>query len=213
MHRSQLRRGIHWNRYLQRAWCKYGEESFSFTILEIVGDVSAVVRREQCWLDKSRVTGNVYNFGDSADNPMRGRTHSDEARRKISEAHSGRTFTDEHKRRIGESQRGTKSHNYGKKASAATRRKMSDAHTGKKIGPPSENTRRKISEALKGKPGRPHTEETRQKIGAASAKPYPAFCHLETGETILAGHNLTAMCREHNLSQQHMWDIHTWQPS
>ena len=34
-HRSELRRGAHINIYLQKAWNKYGEESFKFYILEL----------------------------------------------------------------------------------------------------------------------------------------------------------------------------------
>ena len=37
-HRWDLRRGTHHSRYLQRAWDKYGEEAFVFSILEYVED-------------------------------------------------------------------------------------------------------------------------------------------------------------------------------
>ena len=37
-HRSELRRGAHINIYLQKAWDKYGEESFKFYILELCSE-------------------------------------------------------------------------------------------------------------------------------------------------------------------------------
>lgn len=33
LHRSQLRRGVHCNKHLQRAWVKHGEAAFVFTVL------------------------------------------------------------------------------------------------------------------------------------------------------------------------------------
>ena len=33
-HRSELKRGIHYNDHLQRAWNKYGENNFTFTVIE-----------------------------------------------------------------------------------------------------------------------------------------------------------------------------------
>ena len=56
---------------------------------------------------------------------MKGRTVTDETRRRMSESHKGRTFSEEH------------------------RRKMSEAKKGKKLAPFSEEHRRKMSEAAK----------------------------------------------------------------
>jgi len=43
LHRSQLNRGCHDNRYLQHAWNKYGEEAFAFSVW---ADLSAVPEAE-----------------------------------------------------------------------------------------------------------------------------------------------------------------------
>lgn len=53
-HLTELRQGQHGNSYLQRAWNKYGESVFSWSIVEIVEDFSLLMEREQHWLD---VTG------------------------------------------------------------------------------------------------------------------------------------------------------------
>lgn len=50
-HLYELRRNTHYSSYLQRAWNKYGEESFEFTILEVC-DKSVIIQREQYWLDE-----------------------------------------------------------------------------------------------------------------------------------------------------------------
>ena len=78
--------------------------------------------------------------------PMKGRTFSEETRKKISEAKKGRTFSEEHRRKISEAIKGEKHPMYGKHISEETRRKMSDAMKGHTL---SEEHRRKISEALK----------------------------------------------------------------
>src|SRR5215216_6770850 len=49
-HINSLRRGNHENTYLQRAWNKYGEANFDFTILEFV-DASDLLYTEQVWID------------------------------------------------------------------------------------------------------------------------------------------------------------------
>jgi group I intron endonuclease len=54
-HLRRLRSGDHENRPLQNAWNKYGEASFSLSVLELVpGD--QLLRAEQAWLDGSGCT-------------------------------------------------------------------------------------------------------------------------------------------------------------
>ncbi|MEJ7617548.1 MAG: GIY-YIG nuclease family protein [Pyrinomonadaceae bacterium] len=60
-HRRSLRRGSHPNARLLRAWKKYGEENFEFTILEIV-DVPDLLRAEQLWLEKTRCADRRRGF-------------------------------------------------------------------------------------------------------------------------------------------------------
>lgn len=61
-HRFKLRRGKHTGVYLQRAWSKYGEAAFVFTILEecLPGDRLA---REQHYIDSLKPALNVITDG------------------------------------------------------------------------------------------------------------------------------------------------------
>jgi group I intron endonuclease len=50
-HFNFLRKNKHYNRYLQRAWNKYGEENFKFEVLEYVKDNNDLINKEQFWID------------------------------------------------------------------------------------------------------------------------------------------------------------------
>lgn len=50
-HRKTLRGNRHSNIHLQRAWDKYGEDAFEFSILESVMFVEHLIEREQAWID------------------------------------------------------------------------------------------------------------------------------------------------------------------
>lgn len=50
LHRFQLRRNKHGNKFLQRAWNKHGEQNFEFHVLEIVVPEN-LIQREQYYLD------------------------------------------------------------------------------------------------------------------------------------------------------------------
>jgi len=108
----------------------------------------------------------------------RGKTHSKETKRKISEANKGKTLSEETKRKISEAKKGEKHPNYGKTFSHSeeTKRKMSEAMKGEnhpmygktpwnKGKTHSEEAKRKMSEANKGKTpwnkGKTLSEETR----------------------------------------------------
>jgi len=69
---------------------------------------------------------------------------------------SGCIHSEESKRKMSEAMKGENSPNYGKSLSEETRRKMSEARKN-----PSEETRRKMSEVQR---GRTHSEETKRKI-------------------------------------------------
>lgn len=60
-HISLLRSGSHKNSYLQRSWNKYGEESFSISVLEVC-DKSSTLACEQIWLDKYRHENLLLNI-------------------------------------------------------------------------------------------------------------------------------------------------------
>ena len=72
-HRSTLARRCHPNYYLQEDWFECGENSFSFSILEVVKDKSAVLGCEQKWLNEFLSSNRkVYNIRVSATAPFYG---------------------------------------------------------------------------------------------------------------------------------------------
>ena len=119
-HKSDLNKNIHKNRHLQNNWNKYGEDSFNFEVLEIVNDLSELISRENQWifvLDTSNrnkgfnvfsVNYNLQNIHSKEtkllmsinhydcrgkNNSFYGKTHTNEARRKISKANFGRVHS------------------------------------------------------------------------------------------------------------------------
>jgi len=135
-HFNQLRRGVHPNRFLQRAFLKYGEKSFEFFILEYC-ESTELLTKEQNWLDvifdKCRA---CYNMCSRAGSGL-GRKHSAKARQKMSLFQKGRKHGPH---------------------SEETRKKIGNANKGKKH---SEATKRLISKVGI---GRRHTEETKKKM-------------------------------------------------
>jgi len=61
-HYYMLRRNIHFNRHLQSAWNKYGEEDFEFSVLEFITDLSLIEERELYYIDKFNVTDNTKGY-------------------------------------------------------------------------------------------------------------------------------------------------------
>lgn len=163
-HISRLRHKRHCNQHLQRAFDRYGEPAFVFSILEQIKDASQLIPREQHYLDTLKPEYNIASIAGSA----LGRPCSPETRRKMSEAQSGqrhpnygRRFTEEHCRNLAEAQR-------GRACSPEMRKKISNSLKGQ---PFSEERRAKISQALRGARnpnyGKRLTEEHRRNIGIA----------------------------------------------
>jgi len=119
IHRRDLRANRHCNPKLQHSWNFYGEDKFSFIILEEVEPIQEkLFEREQYYLDtfKPYIRGLGYNISPKADggdnityhpdrdafiekmsaicsgenNPMFGRTHSDDTIKKQKEKANGR---------------------------------------------------------------------------------------------------------------------------
>ncbi|MBE2919373.1 helix-turn-helix domain-containing protein [Anoxybacillus flavithermus] len=89
-HLKSLRRNAHDNKYLQNAWNKYGEDSFSFDVIEIVEDKEKLLEVEQKWIDQTlcykRDKG--YNISPTAGSTL-GLKHTKEQRLKNSLAKRG----------------------------------------------------------------------------------------------------------------------------
>lgn len=96
-HISKLRKGIHYNQHLQRAFRKHGEWWFEFQILEIC-PMEQLDVREKFWIDHHRSCLCGFNVQGGG---QLNRILSSATRRKMSRAHKGKRFTQEHRDRIG----------------------------------------------------------------------------------------------------------------
>jgi group I intron endonuclease len=188
-HRNHLRAGTSHSEYLQRAWDKYGEDAFSFDVLECVENKADLIAREQMWIDALIVNGqwDGYNTCRTAGSRLGVKT-SEETRAKVSAARTGKPLTPEHRAKISAAGLGrthtpeTRAKMSGKTHTSETRAKLRAASLGKTHTP---ETRAKISAGRTGQPlaperlakliaanlGKtrgPHTPERRAKIGAAN---------------------------------------------
>lgn len=176
-HRSLLRKGIHHSTHLQRAFNLYGEDNFAFEVLEAVNNRSALLDREQFWIDKlgSCNDKNGYNIALQAGSPMAGRRQTEEAKFKtgiaskrwhqankgtpkyraylnnLSRALKGHIVSEETRVKISEKAKlrtGEKNPFFGKTHSEETRRKLSLKRSGRTR---SEEAKRKTSETMRSK--------------------------------------------------------------
>ena len=175
-HLWALRRGKHTNPKFQNAWNKYGETSFKHLILEIISNISKLIKREQYWIEKMEAVGNSgYNINPTAGSQLGAKRTkescermsvagkkrgpiSEETRAKLkarvwsAETIAKRTgwhHSDEEKERISFRSRN---------CSEETRRKMGDSSRGRKHTP---EACAKIGAAHK---GMKHTEEAKKKM-------------------------------------------------
>lgn len=136
-HKNHLKYNKHPNIHLQRAWDKYGEKSFNFSIIEICWPID-LLKREQLWINyfKSYDIDFGYNILEIAGSRL-GSKHSEKTKEKL----RNRIYTDEQKAFMSISQ-------IGKQHSEETKIKISKANKGKII---SDEQKLKISQAKKGK--------------------------------------------------------------
>ena len=164
-HRSKLGANKHVNRHLQNSWNKHGEDSFTFEVLECC-EKERLIEREQFYIDNEKP---AYNILPTAGSPL-GVKHTDESKRKISEAHKGVPFSEEHKRKLSEAKMGNQNC-LGVKHTDETKRKISEAKMGNRLGVKlTDETKRKMSEAKMGNQyrlGVKNTDETKRKISEA----------------------------------------------
>lgn len=169
-HRRDLMANKHHSQKLQNAWNKYGEDSFEFSILEVVLDLENLLGQEQHWIDLLCAANRVnYNISLSAASPMLGRSPSFETRLKLAEAMRGNTHglgvrhTPEARERMAASKR-------GQKRTSDQKARMSMAqlgNTNKRGFVATEETREKLSISKIGNCnalGYRHSDEARQVI-------------------------------------------------
>lgn len=162
LHRIALKNGKHHSEHLQRAWSKYGEDNFEFLALEECSKDQLLIR-EQVYLDAVRVRnpdgtlGGIdhnlaYNTCPIAGNCL-GFRHSEESRRKMSEAHIGIQAGENHPM-------------YGKCHSEETKQKISESRKGICIGEENSMYGRRGEKSVWF--GKHHSLKTRQLISEQS---------------------------------------------
>lgn len=169
-HKNELNNNRHHNSYLQRAWNKYGEDSFCFDILEECSE--DLLNEKECYyIELLKSTNKNYGYNlvsggtlnrrfttevlEKMSKAKIGRVHSEETREKLRKFHTGRKLSEETKQKLRESH---KKENLSKE----TLEKMITAKKGKH---PSKESREKMS---KSHMGRICTEETREKLSKSN---------------------------------------------
>lgn len=147
-HKRALLQGKHHSCYLQKAYNKYGLENFEYSIIEYCNK-EELRAREQHYIDLLSPAYNVQKFVGS----NLGLKHSEETKRKISEANKGRVFTQTHKDNI----KKNRSHPV---FTEEARRKISIANKGKKMSKESIEKMKKAKQNI--------SEETREKLRKSS---------------------------------------------
>lgn len=113
-HRRELRAQKHHCQRLQRAWLKYGENCFRFTVVRNCSSASEMHDVENVWLAKHFGKPHCYNTGVRAGAAFLGREHSESAKAALSAAHKGmkhrlgHTNDETHRARQSASMRGIK---------------------------------------------------------------------------------------------------------
>lgn len=188
-HFSQLRHQKHRNLYLQRAWNKYGENAFEFSVIELVL-IPFLIEREQYWLDKLKTYDrrNGFNIFKTANSSL-GHTFSFEFRQKVSDGLRGKQKTEEHRQKLSEANR-------GKKASLETRKKLSKARKGQ---PHSKEHSQNIGKALA---GRKRSAQAMRGILGVHAKEWVVIDPDGVERTIVS---MMAFCQERGLSHACMY--------
>lgn len=109
VHRYRLRKGIHPNKYLQKDYDEFGEDSF---IRDIICECNQdeLGKLEQSYIKEfhTHVSEGGYNISWGGDTPMLGRKHSQKTKDIMSEQRKGRVVSDETKEKIRNSKLGIK---------------------------------------------------------------------------------------------------------
>lgn len=156
-HISLLRRGKHVNNHLQRAWNKYGDDNFEFSIVEECSE-NALNDREIYWITEYDSYHNGYNqtLGGGG---VRGFKHDEETKQRISESLKGENApwygkqrSEETKVKVGQAskERWSNPENhpmYGKHHTEESKEKMSKSHKGKTL---TDEHKAKLSKASSG---------------------------------------------------------------
>ena len=93
-HKNCLNKGTHINKHLQAAWNKYGENSFSFEVVEKCNPEDNL-EIEQKYVDMYWDEKSLYNIARYAEAPMKGRTHTEATKALLSQIRTGKNVGEE----------------------------------------------------------------------------------------------------------------------
>jgi group I intron endonuclease len=128
-HLNSLKNGNHHNEHLQRAFDKYGEDSFKIELIKKC-NIEELDKLERYYIRELDACNHDKGY-----NMMYGgqryRNFTKEVRLKMSEAGKGRKFTEEHKKRIGLAQKGRVISRQSIEKAKETRKKLK-VHCGEK---------------------------------------------------------------------------------
>lgn len=115
LHRWKLRNDSHDNTHLQRSWNKYGEDKFSFEIVEVLNEdtVESIDEKEIKWIQRYKSKTGVYNIQPGGQPKQLHQYVSSEQRKRTGELNRQRML--------------------GSKLSEETKKKMSETKKGKRI--------------------------------------------------------------------------------
>lgn len=161
---------------LQRAWKKYGQENFSFEILELCTE-DMLDDIETKYIDFYDARNKGYNIEPGGN---KNKCLSDETKQKIREAHLGKIIPDDIRCKMSESRTGENNGMYGKHHSEYSKKKMSDSKKGKPGHPATDYQKERSRLANLGKP---KSEESKRKMSEShkgnipyNRNPWPVYC-------------------------------------
>lgn len=169
-HIDDLEKNRHHSAALQRAWNKYGKNNFIFEMLENILNKSALIDREQYYLDNLRPEYNICPHAGSS----LGRPCKEENKKKISDKLKGRKFSEETKRKISQALSGKKkeAEHVEKMRQSLMGRDAWNKNETKETNNSVQNISKALKERFKNKKNHPnygkhHSKETKQKISNA----------------------------------------------
>ena len=159
--------------YFHRAIRKYGEENFSWRIID--RSDWGLRELETYYIDFFGTYFPDIGYNATLDTEdcsfWSGKPRSQETRQKISNSLKGKPLTEETKKKISNSLKGERNFNFGKVRSEEFKQHLSDLNKGKKL---SKETKQKMSASRQGEDhpmfGKHHSEEALQKIREARAR-------------------------------------------
>lgn len=186
-HLKNLKNGRHSSIKLQRSFDKYGENAFSFHIIEYVEyEKNLIIDKENYWIHNLNSKSNGYNIADASfGDVLTNHPNRDEIIKKISATvNENISNMTEEERRIKWGLYGTDNGMFGKTHSDDIKEQMSrnmvgnNRRTGKKLT--DENTRSRLSEIASNRTGeangmfgKSHSKESIEKIRAGNKGKVP----------------------------------------